>query len=316
MIKKALMFVLGDNIYRELAFVIKYYHFSLRENKPKPLQIYCLDGKTYNCGFADRLRGMITTYAFAKANGYPFRIKHDIPFKMEDFFTSNRIDWTIKEGELSCNIVYSNPIVMIDHTKGNRLCRLSGKRQHHFYTNINALALINKYYGKNYKFSDLFSELFRPSVLLEGAVKPYIPYIEEGYISVSFRFMQLMGDFIDICGDTLSIEGQEYLTQRCLSFIDSIKKKHSDIKYVFVTTDSTKFLARSKSLDYVFTIPGEIGHIGFHNSTEVHLKTILDFYLISKARKAYMGYTGKMYKSHFAESAAEISGIPYEGIEF
>lgn len=318
--KKFLRFIfvllVGDNIYRELIDSLKLYNISFNRNNDKPIQIYCLDGKRFSCGFADRLRGIITSYAFAKANRLPFRIQHEVPFKLEEYFACNSVDWILKENEKSYNLLNSRPVYMTDFTKGKRFLYLSTHRQHHFYLNINGLSYINKRFNKQYTYTELFQELFKPSEKLEKAIKPFSKFLSEGYISVSFRFMQLMGDFVDVCGYTLSQEEQKKLTRKCILFVEHIRERHPDIRYVLVTTDSLKFLNEVNKLEYVFIIPGAIGHIGFQENPDVHLKTMLDFYMISQARKVYMAYTGDMYPSHFAESAAETTNTLYESVKF
>ena len=309
--------IIGANLYTQLRFLkCDPYFISFFKKRPSPVQIYNLDGHKYTCGFADRLRGIISIYAWAKANELPFRINHETPFHLEDYLVPNKIDWQLKENELSYNVIYSNPIVMMDYTKGKRLPFLCKKRQHHFYANINALPIINEHYKKNYSYTELFQELFKPSCKVSNALEPYSKYIDEGYISISFRFMQLMGDFVDVCGSTLDECGREKLVKDCMKFVTSLHEKHLDIKYVLVTSDSETFIDIVKKLPFVFVIPGKIGHIGFNSDADATLKMIIDFLMISRAKKAYMGYTGQMYKSHFAESAAEITGIPYESVNF
>ena len=308
--------IFGGNIKKQLKFLGSFYYVSFKEEAPSPLQIYCLDGKTYSCGFADRLRGMITVYAYAKANNLPFKIYHREPFRLEDYLVPNCIDWRINDDEISYNILYSNPIVMMDYTEGDRLKHLRKNRQHHFYANINAISLINRFYNKNYCYTDLYNELFKPSASVEKELEPFKDYIKSGYISVSFRFMQLMGDFEDVCGNTLPDIEKKELIEKCLGFIETLHTKHSEVKYILLTTDSETFADIAKDIPYIFVLPGKIGHIGFISNRNVEMKMIMDFYMISKAKRAYMGYTGEMYKSHFAQSAAEISGIPYESIHF
>ena len=315
-IRTIFVFFMGDNIYRELIDMMRYYHLSFHMKNIAPVQFFCLDGKNFTCGFADRLRGIITVYAFAKANNLPFKIQHEIPFKIEDYFSSNLVDWKYRKEEQSFNILRSSPVYMTDFTKGKRFRFLSSNRQHHFFININALSIINKRYNKHYRYSDLFQELFKPSDLLETAIEPYRHYISDGYISISFRFMQLMGDFVDVCGKTLTADEQKTLSDKCINFVESIRHKHSEVKFILVTTDSSKFLNIVQKLDYVFVIEGKIGHIGFQENPDVHLKTMLDFYMISQARKVYMAYTGDMYPSHFAESAAETTNTLYESVKF
>ena len=223
----------GRNIEHQLNLISSKYYLSFKGEVSMALQIYSLDGRsTYTCGFADRLRGMITTYAFAKVNNLPFRIDHKVPFLLEEFLVPNKFDWRVKSEELSYNLLHANPIVMLDYTKGERLIKLSKKRQHHYYLNINAIALINKHYGTNFTYSQLYKELFQPSNLLKDAMSPYEKFIQAGYISISFRFLQLMGDFVDVCGNTLSEDEQQRLSTKCIDFVKSLHDKHNDIKYI------------------------------------------------------------------------------------
>lgn len=306
----------GENVMHEFNIIKKNYYFSIKDVKGvRPIAIYSLDNRSFNHGFADRLRGMISIYAYAKAINVPFRIEHLDPFDLNTFYVPNKYNWNLKNGEKNFNLFRSNPIVLRNYTKGYRLPMLCKHRQHHFYTNIDMLSLINKRYHTNYNYTDLFKELFLPSQQLLDSVKDYCQYLQEGYISISFRFLQLMGDFKDIIGDTLDNNAQIELIKKCHDFIERIHQQN-ECKWILITSDSQKFMKSLTKFSYVFTLPGEIGHIGFSSSAETHLKTFMDFYMISQAQKAYMGYTGKMYKSHFAESAALTTGIQYEAINF
>lgn len=304
----------GSYILREFEFARKHFSFSFR--KAKPIIIYDHDSRFNDNGLADKIRGMISTYAFTKATGRKFRINHIQPFRLEDFFVPNQTDWLLKDGELSYAWFNSWPVIMLDFEKGERLPKYNGKRQYHFYTNVDLLPVVNDYYGTNYTFGQLFNELFKPSDYLLVSLKPYQDKIDKGYVSVSFRFMQLFGDFKDVRGNTLSDNEQEKLALKCLNFIEDIHIQNPDIPNVFVTSDSMKFMEYLYRLDYVISIPGEISHLGFSTSKEACLKTFIDYYLISKAKKAYLGYTGEMYKSNFARSAAEGAGVPFSAIEF
>lgn len=308
--------ILGDDLLNEFRFIKKLYHLSFFEAKPSKMLIYSMDGEYFSNGFADRLRGIISSYAYAKANSIPFKINHKIPFKLEQFFQPNMIDWRISDNELNHNILFANPVIMMDYSSGKRLFLMLKNRQHHIYSNINAIALINQHYNKSYQYSDLFQELFKPSDILSNEVKKFKSFLNEGYISISFRFMQLMGDFKDVRGCILSETEQNILINKCISLINQLHQNHLDIPYILVTTDSIKFLEEARKLNYVFTIPGKIGHIGYNSDKDVQMKTMLDFYMISQAKKAYLGCSGNMYMSNFAKSAALTTNIPYEEIIF
>ena len=48
---------------------------------------------------------------------------------------------------------------------------------------------------------------------------------------------------------------------------------------------------------------------------QVHMKTFLDIFVLSHAKKIYLLITGKMYKSGFAKRAAKLNNIPVEIIQ-
>ena len=162
----------------------------------------------------------------------------------------------------------------------------------------------------------LFEELFRPSFYFMEQINKYSP--SDKYISASFRFMQLLGDFKDIRGETLNELDQEKLMEKCLQKLKELHEVNSNYK-ILVTADSEKFIKYVSSESYVYTIPGPISHIGHHQAKsqiDLDVKTFLDFYFIGKAEKVYMLHSGKMYRSNFARSAALYYNRPYNEISF
>lgn len=301
----------------ELLLIRKHYYLSFVERKPLPIALSCLDSRVSPVGFADRLRGMISCFAYAKAVGVPFRIEHIAPFDLSDYFVPNRYDWQVKDGEKSFNLLYANPVYFIENFKDQRSMRmftLNKKRQHHLYANSDYIAEVNDRYNKNYKFNELFSELFKISEMLEELVNKQSLQKENGYVSVSFRFMQLMGDFKDAYGEVLSENDREELLKKSLIVVSELHKKEK--KKVLVTSDSQSFIDSVSKLDFVLLVEGEIGHIGYSCNDSVTKKMFLDFYMISQAQHVYLAYSGKMYKSNFAKTAAMSTNAPYSEIAF
>ena len=128
--------------------------------------------------------------------------------------------------------------------------------------------------------------------------------------------MQLLGDFIDCDGITLSPKDQEDLINKSIEVIKDIKAKNELIPKVLVTADSCKFLDRAKELPYVYIVEGKVGHINFENSDDVNMKTFLDFLMIAKAQKVYLAKSEQMYNSDFARRAAMIYGKEFELVTF
>ena len=262
---------------------------------------------------------MISCYAYAKAIGTPFRIEHICPFDLSDYLVPNHYDWLLKPGEKSLNLKYASPVFFICTVLGYhslKFFRISKKRQHHLFTNSNYIKDINERYHKDYIFNELFSELFKPSVILEKELSVHQKELKKsgGFISVSFRFMQLMGDFKDCYGDVLPEKEKVELVEKSLSVIRNLYEKEQ--KTLLVTSDSQSFLNEAAKLDFVYVVPGKIGHIGFSNERDVYIKMFVDFLLISRADHVYMAHSGKMYRSNFARTAALSGGAPYDVITY
>lgn len=311
--------VFSRNFNREYNLIRSNYKLQFVKEKVPILVIFCLDGRTGTEGFADRIKGMISCYAYAKATNIPFRIEHIVPFELSEYLVPNNYDWQLKEGEKSYNLLYANPVFFIQFTDDQhnmRLFWINKHRQHHLFTNAPyILNEVNNKYNKNYKFEELFNELFKPSLSLEKKINEQNVRIKNGeYISISFRFMQLMGDFKDIYGDILPEEGRIELLNKSLALVKSLHEKEQ--KTILVTSDSQTFLDVVSKLNYVYVIPGEVGHIGFSKRDGIFEKVFLDFYMISRASHVYMAHSGKMRVGGFAKTAAMTTNAPYDEITY
>ena len=302
---------------KEIELMRRDYKIKFVKEEVPAIAIFCLDNRSYSYGFADRLRGIVSCYAFAKAIGIPFRIEHINPFDLSEFLVPNEYDWKLKEGEKSTNLLYANPVCFVQNRidmRSMRLFRINKKRQHHLYTNASYIEEVNEKYKKNYVFGDLFAELFKPSFSLKKKIDEQKGQIGGSYISVSFRFVQLMGDFKDDNGEVLTEKEKNDLLNKSLAVVMSLYEQNQ--KTILVTSDSQTFIDAASKLDYVHVVSGKIGHIGYSQDNEVFEKMFLDFCLISQADHVYMAYSDKMYRSNFAKTAALANNIPYTEIAF
>jgi hypothetical protein len=277
--------------------------------------IYMADGKLRHGGLADRLKGMLTTYQCCKDYGCLFKINHTVPFNLAEFLTPNRYDWTCPKDQISYNSRIARPVYIRQEGGGTgagaygRFARQLLKCR---------LPQLHAYTGCGYKmdtFSRNFHELFKPSPLLSEALQPHRAALDEdGYVSASFRFQSLLGDFVEPHSTVLNEEDQQSLIEQCIRAVDRIKQQHRDAGKVLVTSDSSKFRSMAAQVyPYVYIVHGELGHIDYGASGQ--LSAFLDFFLIAGAKKAYRVSAGQMYKSDFARCAALVGGKPYEPIE-
>ena len=280
--------------------------------------VYMADGKYPHGGFADRLRSILTDYRYCRDHGVRFAINFTFPFRLEEYLEPAAYDWRLQPGELTFNSHEATPVfvdTMPDETE----------REMRFRRRITERALSRKKlqihtYGAMYwddsDFASLFAELFRPVPAIQSDIERHIAAIGGRFVSVSTRFMELLGDFAEPKGGTvLDKSGQRALIDRCHSLVETVRRRHPEVERVLVTSDSARFLEACASLPYVYVIPGTIAHSDTANASD-HTKTFVDFLMISHAEKAYQIMGGGMYGGNFSLRAAQISGIPYERLTF
>jgi hypothetical protein len=168
------------------------------------------------------------------------------------------------------------------------------------------------------EFGNLFEELFKPSPALQESLDRHLAEIQArgggGYVSATFRFQELLGDFKeneDGC-ITLSKAEQENLIQNCLSHLKEIHEENPD-KAILVTSDSISFLNRAKILPYVYVFAAKITHLGVQSAGtgDAYKKSYVDFFMLAQAEKVYCVVDGPMYNSGFPRTAAMLHRTAY-----
>lgn len=290
----------------------------IENRKNRKLVVAMCDGRIYHGGLSDRLRGIVSLYAWCKEAGMDFKIYFNYPFPLSRFLIPNQYNWNCSEEELSYNSKESKPLCIKVRKRRAKDIEIQGKRlaymakcaykQLHVYTNI---------YLYDNVFKDMFHELFRPSELLQREIDYNRGQIGGKYIAVVFRFQQLLGDFREDGYKVLPEDQRKVLINQCLKSLDCIcYKMLIGGGKILVTSDSMTFLEYAKAKDFVYIIPGTIVHMEYttNASESVYLKSFVDLFMLSYAEKVYLVVGPDMYRSGFAQRGAMISGIPYEEI--
>lgn len=279
--------------------------------------VYMADGRMPLGGISDRLRGMVSLYNYCKNKNIPFAINFVHPFLLTEYLEPNIYDWRINDELLSYVKGISTPLFLRPYstrddidTSGYVAKKLScyGKvKQLHVYSNITL--------DKD-SFSSSFKELFKPAGDLQNEIDINRSRIGEKYISISFRFMALLGDFKDLDSKPLAENEKNELIDKCIAAIERVKQENEGINKVLVTSDSATFISVvTKRLDYVVVMSGEIAHMDHAKGGKAHMRTFVDMLMIAGAERAYVYATGAMYRnSSFAETAALIGGVPFSKI--
>lgn len=298
-------------------------------NKPQtqsPIYIAMVDGQSFHGGMCDRFKGIVSLYAYCKYLNIPFRIRYTYPFKLEDYLSPATYNWILKENEYTDNPLYIRVLYMRGEHLAKRLLKLKTTKQVHYYSNRDCLVHINEAYTKGngnlkkYNWGELFCELFKPGPVLEERILSIKNKLGNDYYAAVFRFQNLLGDFQEYHFKSLNDkEKTERLIGKCLDSIKELKAIHGD-KSLLVTSDSVTFLQRASQMEGVHIIPGTLIHMDGqkHNiskaSYEIYLKSFIDFYMLSEAKKIYRIGTPYMYPSEFPVYAAKVHNIPFESI--
>ena len=271
---------------------------------------------TFNMGLADRLRGVTSVYEVCKEMGVSFKLHFKVP-NMIDYLEPNQYNWVIDDKELCYDTQYTYPCTLLTfHANLNsKLQSFAHKtilkhyikkpyQQIHVHTNMVAS---EKEYGQ------LFKELFKPTPLLQEQLDIHLPNLggEKAYIAMVYRFRQLLGDLKD-GGERLPEEQREGYLARAIKCVEREHDKRPNER-ILVTSDSKTFISRIKELPYVYTLPGEVVHMGVTTdaSKMTYLKSFLDYYMLSYAHTVISVRDKKMYHSGFALRAAMLNDAKY-----
>lgn len=302
----------------------QYYSDSNSHKSSNKMIIFMTNSKLRSGGLADRLRGIVSVFDYCLKMNIEFKIFFIEPFRLSDYLIPNEYDWYISEDQISYNSKDSYPVCLIpynekvfninleSHYQRYIFSKLTNKKQSqiHVYTNV--------FFGEK-NFGHLFKVLFRPSDELSRIINIEKQKLNPSYISISTRFLELLGDFMepDKMREPLSEINQKRLINSCIDQIKLIKLQNPKIEKILVTSDSNKFLEAVKFLDFCHVIDGKVAHIeSSDTSKESNLKTFVDFLLISEAESAYLLVGKGMYTSNFSLRASQINNIPFHQVYF
>lgn len=292
----------------------------------QPVCVAMVDGRAFHGGMCDRFKGIVSLYAYCKFHNLPFRIRYTYPFRLEDYLSPASYDWTLREHEYTDNPRYTRILYMRGEHLATRLLRLKTKKQVHYYSNRDCLPQINAACaGGNdgrgkLDWGELYRELFKPGPVLQERIESIKKGLGGDYYAAVFRFQNLLGDFREYHFKSIKDQNEaETLLEKCLDAIKNLQAAHQN-QTLLVTSDSVTFLKRASQMEGVHIIPGNLVHMDGNkrnvpeNSYEAYLKSFLDFYLLSEAKRIYRIGTRRMYPSEFPVYAAKVHGIPFESV--
>jgi len=277
----------------------------------KPTVIYV----NMDFGLTDTIRGAISIYKACKILGLQFKINIVEPLRLTDFLLPNNYDWRITQEEFDVAIQENNfcKFVATINDRQEVLDEIKAKCEGSRYLVVKN----NVLYATENEYGELYDGLFKPVTELHEAINLHLRQIGGNFVSAGFRFMQLLGDFVEPHSQDFPVlepSEQKKLIEQCLKHLEEIHKENPE-KKILVTSDSISFLAAAQKLRYTYVVPGEIVHSGATQTTRVDnrvwMKYFLDYYLLKHSQKIYRVVDGLMYRSSVQLFAAWHGKIPH-----
>ncbi len=307
-----------SNIRKEAILFFHYLkYFSLKQPKQKQI-VVCFDGLFSHGGLVDRLKGIISLYQIAQQLGYEFKIMFDNPFELSTFLEPNIIDWKLNRSDLRWHPTKSKCLYLVNNFKTNPLQLIKQSKADTFYVYANIDYSKTIFPGLNtkaleHKWREDFNTLFKKSELLEEKLKIIS---SKPYIAFHSRFTSLMGDFTDTTSKVLVNNEKEVLSNTLLAIINRVKAEQYKKAYLF--SDSINFIEYAKEYIDINVVEGNPFHMdNFKNDSnlEGHLKTLIDFFMLSKSEIVYFLYVKPMYNSSFSKYAAIVGNTKFQVID-
>lgn len=288
----------------------------------KKTVVFLCNGLIDHGGWADRLKGILSTYALCKDLNLDFRISFISPFVLSDYLVPNSYDWTIRDEDVIYDRSVSDIVTLEigqetawQAKKQYQLLKKkimqSSARQIHVYTNAHFAYRMN--------FSVLFDELFRPSEKLQFSLNHCKHELGQNYISVSSRFIYSLGDFVDTQqGEPLPEPLRQQLLDKCVAQVRQLHDRHPESR-ILVCSDSPTFLRTVAPLPYTYIYSGRMVHFDVpdgQSNYELYEKTFVDFLLIANASHICRLETRWIRKSGFPYAASRVYGHPFHSIRF
>jgi hypothetical protein len=314
---KMLKRFLGKKKKSVMLFLHYVQYFSAKQPKTKQI-VVCFDGVVPHGGLVDRLKGIISFYQIAKELNYDFKILFDNPFKLSSFLEPNNIDWNFSRKQIHWHPTKTKIIYLINNFGANPMQLIQNSSAIRFYVYANIDYSKSTFPELNqlqleHNWRESFNALFKQSSHLSEKLNQ----IEtKPFIAFHSRFTSLMGDFKDTTTKILPYREREVLCDKLLQLINKTILTEAQKAYLF--SDSINFIAYVKDKINIKTVEGNPFHMDNFEKTKDtngHLKTLIDFFMISKSEKVYFLKVNPMYNSSFSKYAAIVGNTKFERLE-
>ncbi len=217
-------------------------------------------------------------------------MKYAFPFELSNFLVPNKFDWKIENDDVVYS-KYTKPIVMLgDYRWVYKFKKIIGRNQQiHLYANVWLLKELNDFYKTNFKYKQLYDELFKVSDNLNSRLNLIRNQLPSEYISLCFRHRNVFGDFSESNFEEVPDDEKERVLISCVTAIkDKIRTYHLP---AVITSDSVNFLHAIKDIPNAYTVntQNKAVHMDYVSGAEINVyeQSFIDFYILGWGASRY-----------------------------
>jgi hypothetical protein len=284
---------------------------SLKYNfKDKNKIIFCVNGWGHHGGWTDRLKGIISTYHFAKKNNFQFKLWYDFPCELYEVLPFD-LDLSSSESDKKYNPLKDRVHYLID--KNNALINkeLTRKGKNFIYYNIDEL-------NSRDKWKATYREIFKSNKIVENKINDRLKSNSQN-ITFVFRFLNNLGDFkLDRRKGLNKLKRDNVINNyldKVSNYIEKIEQKGNLKIYAF--SDSDIFLTRlTNQFPQIINInPKERNFIHYRNQSKNEAKdtlerTLFDFMFLASCNEIHHFVDHKyLYPSGFPKYASILNDV-------
>ena len=225
---------------------------------------------TFSGGLSDRLRAIVAIYKQCNTKNLPFRIVFE-PLHLQDYLVPNKYDWRISSKDIcfDTNKVYPCTLLTYHASTRNRYQQFVQNTILSYYLKrpYQQIHVYSNMICKDEEYGALFNELFKPSAELQELIDYHLNKIggSNTYVSLTFRFRQLLGDFKE-GGETLPEAQREPYIARCLKCIEKSRQisRKKDSRYTRLLHIPHKGSGRRKDIGIYLSNSRQSGTYRIH----------------------------------------------------
>lgn len=285
---------------------ITYPDFSFRK-KETPEVVFCVNGWIGHGGWADRLKGAISTFQFCKENNLKFKIWYTFPTDLSKFLTPRTAHFKCSQNDLRFNPFLDKVACYTDSLQGVSLSKKIGNgkfRKAFVYYNLDDVV-------DPYMLSSLFSEMFTINISFSNDLQRKLDEFPKPWYGVVLRFLGLFGDFMRSQSSLNGSARKKALRYYC-EHLEMFCKSRGLLEKgtIFLFSDSDFFIQQATTHIPIRTLYPLSRRKFIHqkmesdDADETMKRTLLDFIALSRMESVFLFVDGKyLWRSGFARYA-------------